>query len=42
MSSFNTIGYRVCEDSLKVRMTITQEKKDEANQVKHKKDKIIV
>ena len=42
MLNFNTIGCRVGEDSLKVRMKIAQKKKEEEDQVQQKKDKIMV
>ena len=39
MLNFNTIGCKVGEDSLKVRMKIAQRKKDEEKQVQQNKDK---
>ena len=42
MLNFNTIGCRVGDDSLKVRMKIAQKKKDEENQLQQKKDMIMI
>ena len=42
MLNFNTIGCRVGDDSLKVRLKIVQKKKEEENQVQRKKDKIMM
>ena len=42
MLNFNTIGCRVGDDSLKVRLKIAQKKKDEENQLQQKKDMIMI